>query len=195
MKDFIWPDFYKRTKDHPHWPLLEKAVMLLGYKGHALDLGCGAARDTRYLLAQGWHVTAVDADPTAIAILSELPQEHLQVIQSSFEDFVYEHEAYDLVSSQFSLPFTPRASFTSVFTRIKQSIKPGGIFTGQFFGIHDEWNTPERNMTFLTREQVNELLSDMRVIELSEEDKIGPTASGTLKHWHVFHVIAQKASV
>ncbi len=195
MKDFIWSDFYKRTKDHPHWSQVEKAVTLLGHKGQALDLGCGAGRDTRYLLAQGWHVTAVDSDPNAIAILSELAQERLRVVQSSFEDFVYEHEAYDLASSQFSLPFNPRASFTNLFTRIKQSIKPGGIFTGQFFGIHDEWNTPERNMTFLTQEQVDELLSDMTVREFSEEDKIGPTASGTLKHWHVFHVIAQKETV
>ena len=192
---FIWPDFYKRTKDHPHWPLLERAVQLLGYKGHALDLGTGAGRDTRDLLSQGWHVTAVDSQPTSIEILRELPQEHLRIVQSTFEDFDYEPETYDLVSSQFSLPFNPKASFTSVFTRIKQSIKPGGIFTGQFFGIHDEWNTPESNMTFLTREQVNELLRDMTVIEFSEEDKIGPTASGNLKHWHVFHVIAQKGAL
>src|SRR5947209_3477927 len=109
MNNFIWPDFYKRTKDHPHWPLLEKAVTLLGHQGHALDLGCGAGRDTRYLLTQGWHVTAVDSDPTAIAILRKLPQEHLQIAQSSFE-------AYDLVSTQFSLPFNPKASFTNLFT-------------------------------------------------------------------------------
>jgi tellurite methyltransferase len=144
MPDFIWPDFYKRTKDHPHWPLLERAVQLLGHQGHALDLGCGAGRDTRYLLSQGWQVTAVDSDPNAIALLAELPQEHLRVVQNSFEDFVYEHESYNLVSSQFSLPFNPKASFTNIFTRIKQAIKPGGIFTGQFFGIHDEWNTSER---------------------------------------------------
>lgn len=194
MPDFIWPDFYKRTKDHPHWPLLERAVQLLGHKDHALDLGSGAGRDTRYLLSQGWHVTAVDSNPTSIEILRELPQEHLRIVQSTFEDFDYEPEAYDLVSSQFSLPFNPRASFTRVFTRIKQSIKPGGIFTGQFFGIQDEWNTPESNMTFLTHEQVDELLSDMVVLELTEEDKIGPTASGTLKHWQVFHVIAQKST-
>ena len=195
MNNFIWPDFYKGTKDHPHWSLLERAVTLLGHKGYALDLGCGAGRDTRYLLSQGWYVTAVDSEPTSIEILSELPQEHLKVVQSTFEDFDYAPEAYDLVSSQFSLPFNPKATFNSVFTRIKQSIKPVGIFTGQFFGIHDEWNTPERNMTFLTREEVNELLSDMKVLEFTEEDKIGPTALGTLKHWHVFHVIAKKEPI
>jgi len=192
MREFNWTDFYKATKDNPHWPLLERAVSLLGHQGHALDLGCGAGRDTRYLLAQGWFVTAVDSDPHAIALLAELAQERLRIVQSSFEHFVYGNEVYDLVSAQFSLPFNPRASFPSIFTRIKQSIKPGGLFTGQFFGIRDEWNTQGNDMTFLTQEQAEELLSDLKVREFTEEDKMGNTAAGVLKHWHVFHVIAQK---
>src|ERR1017187_3686467 len=118
MQEFNWADFYKVTKGNPHWFLLEKAVVLLGRRGQALDLGCGAGRDTRYLLAQGWDVTAVDRDSHAIALLAELPQEHLRVIQSSFEDFAYGHERYDLVSAQFSLPFIPQEAFTGVFTRI-----------------------------------------------------------------------------
>jgi tellurite methyltransferase len=190
MKEFAWTDFYRVTRNNPHWSLLEKAVALLGHKGDALDLGCGAGRDTRYLLTQGFHVTAVDREPGAVALLAEFPQENLRVVQSSFEDFAY--EIYDLVSAQFALPFNPKASFSEVFARVKQAIKPGGIFTGQFFGIRDEWNTPGTGMTFLTREQVEELLSDMKVIEFTEEDKMGNTAAGVLKHWHVFHVIAQK---
>ena len=192
MKQFNWADFYKVTKENPHWPLMEKAVVLLGRTGQALDLGCGAGRDTRYLLARGWDVTAVDREARAIALLAELPQEHLQVIQSSFEDFTYGHERYDLVSAQFALPFIPPRSITGVFARIKQAIKPGGMFTGQFFGIRDEWNTPGNEMTFLRREQVDELVGDMWVREFTEEDKMGNTAAGVLKHWHVFHVIAQK---
>lgn len=195
MKDFAWSDFYKATRDASHWSLLERAVTLSGLKGHALDLGCGAGRDTRYLLAQGWNVTAVDSDPNAMALLTELSQDYLQIIQSSFEHFVYEPETYDLISAQFSLPFNPKTSFNRVFAGIKQAIKPGGFFAGQFFGVRDEWNTPENNMTFLTREQIDELLSDMTVIEFAEEDKMGNTALGTLKRWHVFHVIAQKRSV
>ncbi len=70
-------------------------------------------------------------------------------------------------------------------------IKPGGIFVGQFFGLHDEWNTPGRPMTFLTREQVEELLRGMKLIEFTEEDVDSHVADGTPKHWHVFHIIAQ----
>lgn len=192
MKDFTWTNFLNATRNQPHWNLLERTVTLTGHPGYALDLGSGAGRDTRYLLSQGWDVTAVDSNSDAIAILAELPQDHLRIVQSSFEDFTYGHEVYDLINAQFALPFNPEASFNEVFARIKRALKPGGYFTGQFFGVRDQWNTPENNMTFLTREQVDELLSDMKVVELTEEGKMGNTALGTSKYWHVFHAIAQK---
>src|SRR5947209_16822786 len=68
MSEWSWARFYQATKDHPHWALLERAVSLLSQPGHALDLGCGAGRDTRYLLAQGWRVTAVDREADAVAL-------------------------------------------------------------------------------------------------------------------------------
>ena len=195
MKEFTWANFLQATRNEPHWDLLEKTVALIGHPGRALDLGSGAGRDTRYLLSQGWSVTAVDSNSDAIAILAELPQDHLQVVQSSFEDFAYGHEVYDLINAQFALPFNPKASFNEVFTCIKQAIKPEGFFAGQFFGVRDEWNTPNAPMTFLTREEAKDLLSDMKVVEFDEVDKMGHTALGTPKRWHVFHVIAQKGTV
>jgi len=38
---------------------------------------------------------------------------------------------------------------------------------------------------------IKELLNDIKVVEFTEEDKMGNTAAGIMKHWHVFHVIAQ----
>ncbi|HJT55563.1 MAG TPA: class I SAM-dependent methyltransferase [Ktedonobacteraceae bacterium] len=192
MKNFTWPDFYKFTKGRPPWPLLVNAVSFVTHKERALELGSGAGRDTVYLLEQGFHVTAVDKDPHAIAILAELPQQNLRLVQSAFEDFQFERGAYDLVSAQFALPFTAKGRFGQVFGQVKDSLRPGGIFVGQLFGVHDEWNTPGSQMTFLTREQAEELLKDMRVIEFNEEDVDGHVANGAPKHWHAFHIIAQK---
>ncbi len=188
-----WGRFYGFTKDSPPWQLLVRAAALAPRRGSALDLGAGAGRDTRYLLEQGFQVTAVDADPRAVALLAEistLPQTRLRVVQSSFEDFAF--ATYDLISAQFALPFLPRDRFTDVFARLKAALVPGGIFAGQFFGVHDQWNTPDRSMTFLTRPEAAALLSDLEAIELTEEDVDGHVADGSPKHWHVFHILARR---
>ena len=111
MKLFEWAEFAEMTKDSPHWPRVEKAAEMVGKVGDALDLGCGAGRDTRYLLSQGWRVTAVDRERTGLAMLEKLRNERLRTVQSAIEDFEFEPESYDLVSAQFSLPFVARRRF------------------------------------------------------------------------------------
>src|SRR4051812_15704215 len=96
MKLFEWAEFANLTKDRPHWPLVERAAGMVGRAGDALDLGCGAGRDTRFLLSQGWRVTAVDREPTGLAMLAELGDERLRTVQSAIEDFPFEPESYDL---------------------------------------------------------------------------------------------------
>ena len=87
----------------------------------------------------------------------------------------------------------PRDHFLDVFTRIKAALAPGGIFAGQFFGVHDDWNTPERTaMTFLMRAEAEALLSDLDIVELTEDDNDGHIADGSPKHWHAFHILARR---
>src|SRR5450755_3572382 len=72
MKEFVWSDFYRITRNNAPWPRLVRAVSLLGHTGEALDLGCGAGRDTRYLLERGFSVTAVDREAASLATLVDL---------------------------------------------------------------------------------------------------------------------------
>jgi tellurite methyltransferase len=195
MDNFDWANFAAVTRDHEHHFLVEKAEALVPsgkQERHALDLGCGAGRNTRFLLSRGWHVTAVDAEPAAIAAVSEIKSENLTVVQSKFEDFEFGEARYDLVCAQFTLPFTPHEKFPEVWARLKRAIKPGGYFEGQFFGMRDSWNVPGSAVNFVTREQVDELLRGLTPVEIQEEDKEGGTATGATKHWHVFHVIAKQ---
>ncbi|MEP6775040.1 MAG: class I SAM-dependent methyltransferase [Chloroflexota bacterium] len=195
MDTFDWANFAAVTRDHEHHFLVERAEALVPagkQKRYALDLGCGAGRNTRFLLSRGWHVTAVDAEPEAIAIVSKIGNENLRVVRSRFEDFEFGEARYYLVCAQFTLPFTPRDKFPMVWAGLRRAIKPGGYFEGQFFGTHDEWNTPGSNVNFVTREEVGELLDGLTLVEITEEDKEGGTATGAIKHWHVFHVIAKK---
>ena len=191
-----WGQFYSFTKDSPPWPLLMRAAALAPREGRALDLGAGAGRDTRYLLEQGFHVTAVDAEPRAVGLLSALPwpADRLRIVQSPFEDFDFAGAGapYDLISAQFALPFIPKAHFAGVFERLKASLSPRGVFAGHFFGVNDEWNAAHRDMTFLTRVEAEALLRDLDTVELTEEDADGHKADGSPKHWHVFHILARR---
>jgi SAM-dependent methyltransferase len=192
MSSTDWERFYSFTKDSPPWPLLMRAAALAPHGGRALDLGAGAGRDTRYLLEHGFAVTAVDADPTAAALLAALPPDRLRVVRSTFENFAFAPAAYDLISAQFALPFVARDRFFAVFARLKAALAPGGVFAGQLFGERDQWNTPGHTMTFLTRAEVAALLSDLDVIELDEEDTDGHKADGSPKHWHAFHILTRR---
>lgn len=191
MKEFKWENFYKLTKNRPPWPLLVEAVNLLSQRKAALDIGCGAGRDSRFLLEEGFRVTALDSDPNAVALMTSFSQDYLRVVQSSFETFDF--EKYDLVNAHFALPFLSEEYFHVVFARIKEALHAGGLFVGQFFGVNDEWNTPENQMTFLTREQAEDELRGLKTLVFREEDIDSHVADGTPKHWHVFHIIAQKA--
>lgn len=185
-----WRPYYQLTKDLPPSTGLVKAIELLGKTGEALDLGCGAGRDTRYLLAYGFKVTAVDRDAASLSMLIELPTEQLRLVQSSFEVFTFEH--YDLVNAHYALPFLQKDQFSSVFAPLKASLNSGGVFVGQLFGIHDSWNIHESHLTFFSRTQALAQLEDLKVIEFEEQDSDGVTAEGQPKHWHVYHIIACK---
>jgi len=189
-KEYTWDHYYRITENRNPSQLLIKAVKSLGKFGRALDLGSGTGIDAIYLLENGFIVTAVDMNNLSIERLSNIQNSNLTVIQSSFDTFSF--GIYDIVNASWSLPFNSKESFNSMFVSLKQSILPGGYFSGHLFGINDTWNTIEKNMTFHTKKQVEEIFSDMNIINLQEIEKDGTTANGTPKHWHVFHILAQK---
>ena len=67
-----WLEYYKATSKLPPMDTLTKALSLFDADGSAkgerfaIDLGCGAGRDTVELLRRGWKVLAVDNEPEAI---------------------------------------------------------------------------------------------------------------------------------
>jgi len=188
-----WKEYFERTKDIKPRPLLVKAVDLVIDKNEALDLGSGALNDVRYLVSKSFkHITAVDSKPLAQDIIQNFPPETLTYTISTFEDFNFVKNKYDLINAQYSLPFNPQDTFGRVFSSIIDSLKNGGILTGQFFGEKDEWNVEGHKMNFQTREQAEKLLSDLEVIDFKEEEANRPTAKGDMKHWHVFHFIVRK---
>jgi SAM-dependent methyltransferase len=193
MNIIAWETYLQKTKDSIPRPLLVKAVGLVSEKGKALDLGSGALNDVRYLVQADFnHVTAVDFEPIAKDIIVNFPAEKVEYIISTFENFDFRENLYDLINAQFSLPFNSADTFTQVWKNILFSLKPGGVITGQFFGVRDEWNGKRKNMNFHTIEAVKKFLADIEIIEFKEDEADRETAAGKMKHWHIFHFIGKK---
>lgn len=194
-----WQRFYQATADStPHETLL-KALALFEAEASpphprlALDLGCGAGRDTFELLRRGWRVLAIDGQDAAIehllAKVSAQDQNRLQTQINPFDQLTLPQA--ELVNASFSLPFCAPGYFDRLWEQITASLSASGRFSGHFFGVHDEWaNNPQ--MTFHTLEQVKGFLSSFAIEFFEETDKDGAIATGANKHWHIFSVVARK---
>ncbi len=190
-----WKKYYEQTKGRPPSKLLVAAVTFVNSKIAALDLGSGALKDSRYLLAQGFEeVWAIDKEPVPEEILAEINNPRFHFIQSTFADFDFPENKFNLANASYSLPFNSPETFVAVWSSVVKSLVSNGIFAGQFFGVRDEWNTPGKDMVFHGGQDVQDLLKDFKILQLGEEERDGLTANGESKHWHVFNVIAQKTS-
>lgn len=191
MSEKIWSEYNQRTKEKPPSDLLVLALDNVSEKDKAIDIGAGSLKDSKYLLNEGFKVTAIDSNPDIKEIASSFDNEKLHAHNSSFEEFDFPENEYDIASAMFALPFIKPKKFDSVFLKIKNSVKSGGIFCGQFFGINDTWST-NPVMTFHTKEQILNLLEGFEIIKFEEVEKNGVAIIGGMKHWHFFNVICRK---
>jgi len=183
-----WQKHYEDTKSKPPSKLLLDALAFVQNKSKALDLGAGALVASKYLLSLGFEVTAVDIEQFKETIIDD----KFRFIQSNFKEYEFSESNFDLITAQFSLPFNGTIGFDTLWENIISSLTPGGIFTGQLFGLNDEWNVPDSKLVFHSRQQVEYLLSGMEILKLEEIDKDGKLANGYPKHWHIFHIIARR---
>ena len=185
--------YYEKTKNSN---IPENLRMFMNMKvepGICIDLGCGAGRDSKFLIKNGWKVIAIDKEDTEKMIRSSLQEEeqnYLEFIKQDFENNIILQSCNLLVANS-SLSFCNRKNFDDLWNKIVNSISKDGYFVGNFFGINDSWaNGP--NMVFFTKEEVIKLFSSFEIINFKEVAKNGKTALGVEKHWHVFNVIAKK---
>lgn len=182
---------FESNLELPHAPIIEVALDFVITKENAIDLGAGDLKNTKYLLEQGFDVTAVDKHPIIEEAGKNLQQEKLHVFKTSFEDFDFPKNEYDLVNAMYSLPFVSPEQFNSVFEKVKNSLKKGGVLCMQLFGANHAW-AQNPSMTFHTAEQARELLKDLEIIRFKEIEKEAGGADGILKHWHFFRIITRK---
>jgi tellurite methyltransferase len=193
MSENQWKEYYKIKSTKPPSKLLVRALGNVKHMGSALDVGAGALIDSKFLLEKGFsHIKAIDNSVSSEEIAKEINDPRFSFVCTNYDAYNFDPNMYDLVTAQWALPFNAPETFNKMLEKIKSSLKPEGVFVGQFFGINDEWNTKDSRMTFHSPEDIKGFFRNFKIIELREDEKDGTTAKGDAKHWHVFHIIAQK---
>lgn len=185
-------EYYKKTKNSNIPKNIRTFLNMKVKAGTCIDLGCGAGRDTVFLIKNGWKVIAIDKEDTENIIRSSLNEEEqnsLKFVKQDFENVIL--EPCNLLVANASLSFCHKKYFNEMWNKIISSITEDGYFVGNFFGINDTWAKRD-NMTFFTKDEVLNLFNSFEIINFKEVEKDGKTALGVNKHWHLFNVISKK---
>lgn len=186
-----WKSHHEVREMSPPSRVLVESLQYTQERGTAIDVGAGPLQDTRYLLGEGFEVTAIDSDVLTQEYAEKIDSKKLHVVITNFDQFDFPKEEYDVVSATASLPFNSPETFDAVLEKIKGSLKEGGIFSGQLFGANDTWSDDSR-MKFHTHQEAEELFADMEVLKMNEREFDGQTVGGEKKHWHIIDFIVRK---
>ena len=188
-------EYYKKTENSKPSFFLENFINNVNLEQkNAVDLGCGAGRNTLYLIKNGFKVLAIDKEDTSELIAKKLNSEELKRFRfkcQAFEDV--EIKENNLLVANFSISFCNRNYFKTFWNKIGNSILENGYFVGNFFGLNDSWAKTKKDMVFLTKEEVLDLFkNNFEIIFFKEVEKDEKTVLGVMKHWHIYNVIAKK---
>lgn len=188
----------------PHLLTSDGSPVVRDRRARALDIGCGPGREVVSLRSAGFEVDAIDPYPemlhrTREALLAAGFDAGDGLLErATLEEFAgsLTPVRYDLVHAGFVLPFVRPSHFQMCWDAIVSSLKPCGVFAGQFFGPNDEFvrAASPSDMTSHTAAEITAIFQDWEVIEREEVDRDGCIGRGASKHWHVHHVVALKRS-
>ncbi|HEY5630117.1 MAG TPA: class I SAM-dependent methyltransferase [Candidatus Limnocylindrales bacterium] len=204
--DSHWPDYYAVTVDRPAWGTTMDAADRFAAEdadlGHtrpqadprlAVDLGCGAGRDTRELLRRGWRVLAVDREATAIeavtAATPEADRDRLEGVVAELATF--ELPPCDLVVASVSLQLLSPADYAGVFERLTAALRPGGRFAGLLYGDRDE-AAGDPDCTCPSPDAIRDYLRAFEIESWHEREEDGHMALGAPHHIHLIEVVARR---
>ena len=155
---------------------LSKFMAALPPGGPVLDLGCGPGGAAVALMAAGFDVEAMDA---AQAMVDIAVSHGVRAGLGTFED-VTATARYDGVWANFSLLHAPRAALPRHIAAIRRALKPGGHFhIGMKLGQGETRDRLGRKYTFVTREELGDLLAGAGMVPVWENSFVEKGLAGT----------------
>lgn len=118
-------DKYGMTRTHSE--VVHAATLIA--PGKALDLGCGNGRNSLYLAANGFDVTAWDKNPASVSNLESIRQaEGLENLQTAIKDLnalSFDGE-YDFILSTVVMMFLEAKTIPGLIANMQRCTRPGG---------------------------------------------------------------------
>ncbi|MCX7662754.1 MAG: class I SAM-dependent methyltransferase [Tepidimonas fonticaldi] len=151
--------------DLPPSPWITRFEALLQSRGsdgdrrRALDLACGHGRHVRWLVARGWHVTAVDRDTAALASLADLGA----AVRPLAADL--EGAPWPLAEERFDAVIVTHYLWRPLLPHIVQAVAPGGVLLYETFAQGNETvGKPSRPDFLLAPGELLRASAELRVI-------------------------------
>jgi trans-aconitate methyltransferase len=121
--------YYENTGNALPNPTVRKFIEMKIKPTNAIDLGCGAGRDTICLIKNGWKVLSIDREDTEKIISNKLNKEEIERFRFERQDFEnIELEKNNLLVANFSIPFGNKECIDEFWKKITDSILKERIF-------------------------------------------------------------------
>ena len=192
--------YYDATEDREIRSDLTLAINLVGDPKIAIDCGCGAGADIKYLLSKGFKVHGFDTEDESISRCKERFKNNKDVILSKAGFNSYKYPRASLVVADASLFFCPKSEFDSVWSNIYECLYADGIFCGSFLGPEDTMAGLEYDksafwsdiLVFNNEKEVRDIFKGFEICRFTEHKTSGKTPQGIPHDWHIFSVVAKK---
>lgn len=126
--------YYENTENALPNLMVKKFIDMNINPTNAIDLGCGAGRDTIFLIKNGWNVLSIDRENTKEFIEKKLNNEEIKKFRFMSQNFEnIELEKTNLLVANFSLPFCDKEHFSNLWSKITDSILKERVFCWKFF--------------------------------------------------------------
>ncbi len=179
-------DWNQHYSEHPNVdlapdPLLVEAASVLK-PGRALDLACGAGRNSLHLAALGWEVTAVDSSSVAVATLRQRAvglAVDARVADLESDEFEIPSNTYHLICDFFYLR-------RDLFPKLRDGVRLGGVFVAAIHVADEQATSGPRNPAFVLQPgELREQFAGWKIVFYSECAEEGRRATA--------RIIARKA--
>ncbi len=120
---------YVQHRTRPTGEQLEAFLAALSPGARVLELGCGNGLDAGHMLALGFDIDATDGTPELVAVAQKRVGQRARVMRFEHLEAVAE---YDGVWACASLLHVPAATLPDILARIRQALRPDGIFVASF---------------------------------------------------------------